>query len=378
MRFPFTFSFCLLSIFSVSELFAVNTEPESARDTATAVVVYNADARFLPNASYAVEDYNRLIDSLIVLDTVPVSLVNQLSVYRMLAEKSSDELTLVIDSILDMEVVNQPVLNAVNIYISAMGDAITGPSGFYAYVPQSSAPYPSDYFYKDWNTEIPNPYRNNLSKFYSTLKLMLVDTAENCGFYPPFKGVVTSHFGWRYGRNHNGIDIDLEVWDPVHSAFAGVVRVAKFYQGFGRVVVVRHFNGLETLYAHLHRFKVKSGDIIEAGDVVGLGGSSGNSTGSHLHFEVRFQGVPIRPSTLIDFRLNKIRTNVVALQKSGAFLAVAPKKETGVKKIYVVKPGDYLYKIAKQFGTSVDRICTLNNIQSKSSLMTGQKLIIGT
>src|SRR5690606_3873185 len=156
----------------------------------------------------------------------------------MMDKKSSDELTLVIDRILDMEVVNQPVLNAVNIYISAMGDAITGPSGFYAYVPQSSAPYPSDYFYKDWNTEIPNPYRNNLSKFDSTLNLMLVDTVDNCGFYPPFKGVVTSHFGWRYGRNHNGIDIDLEVWDPVHSAFAGVVRVAKFYQGFGRVVVV--------------------------------------------------------------------------------------------------------------------------------------------
>ncbi|NEN23608.1 peptidoglycan DD-metalloendopeptidase family protein [Cryomorpha ignava] len=378
MRFSFTISVFLLSFLSISKGYAIHTEPESVRDTATAVVVYNADARFLPQANYGVKEYTRMIDSLVVLDTVPVSLVNQLSVYRMLADKNAGELELVIDSIFDMENVPQPVLNAVNIYMTTMEDALAQPTGLYAYVPESTAPHPSDYFYKDWNTEVPNPYRNNLSKFDSTLKLMLVDSAQNCGYYPPFEGVVTSHFGWRYGRNHNGIDIDLEVWDPVHSAFAGVVRVAKYYQGFGRVVVVRHYNGLETLYAHLHRFKVRPGDIIEAGDVVGLGGSSGHSTGSHLHFEVRFQGVPIKPSSLIDFKSNKIRTNVVALQKSGAFLAVAADNETGVKKVYVVKQGDYLYKIAEKFGTSVDKICTLNNIQSKSSLVTGQKLIIGT
>jgi murein DD-endopeptidase MepM/ murein hydrolase activator NlpD len=186
--------------------------------------------------------------------------------------------------------------------------------------------------------------------------------------------VVTSHFGWRYGRNHNGIDIDLEVWDPVHSAFPGVVRVARFYKGFGRVVVVRHYNGLETTYAHLHRFKVKPGDIVEAGDVVGLGGSSGQSTGSHLHFEVRFQGVPIRPSQLIDFKNHVLRSPMVKLKKEGAFLAVVPDNN----EIYLVKAGDNLYKIAKTYGCSVDELCTLNNIQAKAQLKTGQKLIVGT
>lgn len=378
MRIFFTLITFLGFFLSISQLHAFHTEPESIRDTATAVVVYNADARFLPQPDYGIEEYSRMIDSLVVLDTVPVSLVNQLSVYRMLADKDAGELEHVIDSIFEMENVPQPVINAVNIYMTTMEEVLAQPTGFYAYVPHSSEPYPSDHFYRDWNSEVPFPFRNNLSAFDSTLKLMLVDSAQNCGYHPPFEGVVTSHFGWRYGRNHNGIDIDLEVWDPVHSAFAGVVRVAKFYKGYGRVVVVRHYNGLETLYAHLHRFSVKTGDIIEAGDVIGLGGSSGNSTGSHLHFEVRFQGVPIKPSSIINFRSHTVKKNVISLQKSGAFLAIAPENETGNKKIYVVKPGDYLYKIAAQFGTSVDKICKLNNIQSKSHLMTGQKLIIGT
>ncbi len=376
MRFPLCI--VLFFIFSATTLFANHTEPESARDTAAAVVVYNANARFIPQPDYRISDYSRMIDSLVTLDTVPVSLVNQLNIYRMLADKNADELKLVIDSIFEMESVPAPVLNAVNIYMSAMNEVLAQPTGFYAYVPMSDAPHPSDYFYKDWNTEVPNPFRNNLSAFDSTLKLMLVDSAQNCGFHSPFDGVVTSHFGWRYGRNHNGIDIDLEVWDPVHSAFPGVVRVAKYYQGFGRVVVVRHYNGLETLYAHLHRFKVKPGDIIEAGDVVGLGGSSGHSTGSHLHFEVRFQGVPIKPASLINFKTNEIRANEVTLERSGAFLAVATDSKTDDKKVYQVKQGDYLYKIARQFGTTVDKICNLNGIQSKSNLTTGQKLIIGT
>src|SRR5690606_17626389 len=112
MRLSFTVSIFLLSFLSISRLQAFHTEPESTRDTATAVVVYNADARFLPHPDYGVKDYSRMIDSLVVLDTVPVSLVNQLSVYRMLADKNAGELELVIDSIFEMENVPQPILNA--------------------------------------------------------------------------------------------------------------------------------------------------------------------------------------------------------------------------------------------------------------------------
>jgi len=348
----------------------------SPRDTASAVVVYNADTQFLPSISYTTDDYSVMIDTLLSLDTVPIALVNQLNVYRMLSRQNKQQLTAVIDSIFEADNIPQTVVNAVNLYATALHESLQKPTGFAAYVPYGSSPYPADCFYEEWNTLIPNPSRNNLAQFDTTLNLLLVDTAQNCDFHPPFEGVVTSHFGWRFGRNHNGIDIDLEVWDPVHSAFPGVVRVARYYKGYGRVVVVRHYNGLETLYAHLHRFKVKPGDVVEAGDVVGLGGSSGNSTGSHLHFEVRFQGVPIKPSQIIDFSTHTLRYKEIALRKSGTFLA-ASSTEIPEQKEYLVQKGDYLYKIAEKFGVSVDDLCNLNGINPHNHLKAGQRLIVG-
>jgi murein DD-endopeptidase MepM/ murein hydrolase activator NlpD len=354
--------------------FANGPGKDAARDTASAVVVYDADAKFIPNTSISVEDYTALIDSLVLLDTIPVALVNQLNVYRTLSLRNPGELSQVIDSIFESPHVPKSVLNAVNIYMTAMRESMDVPTGFAAYIPQDASPYPANVFYGDWNTDVPNPSRNSLAAFDTTLTLLLVDSAQNCGFHTPFAGVVTSNFGWRYGRNHNGIDIDLEVWDPVRAAFPGVVRVAKYYQGFGRVVVIRHHNGLETTYAHLHRFKVKPGDEVDAGDIVGLGGSSGNSTGSHLHFEVRFQGVPIKPSQIIDFRNHTLRSEVLHLQRAGAFIAAVPKGA----RIYEVKKGDYLYKIAQEYGVTVGKLRELNHIANNETLRVGQKIRIGT
>lgn len=355
-------------------LLANGPETEARRDTASAVVVYDADAKFIPNTSMGARDYTQMIDSLVRLDTIPVALVNQLNVYRNLSSRNPGELSQVIDSIFESPHVPKPVLNAVNIYMTAMREAMDVPTGFAAFIPMDNSPYPANVFYDNWNTEVPNPFRNNLNDFDSTLTLLLIDSTQNCGFHTPFPGVVTSTFGWRYGRNHNGIDIDLEVWDPVHAAFPGVVRVARYYKGYGRVVVVRHHNGLETIYAHLHRFKVKPGDEVDAGDIVGLGGSSGNSTGSHLHFEVRFQGVPIKPSQIIDFKKHTLRADVIHLQKAGAFLAVQP--EGG--RIYEVKKGDYLYKIAQDNGVTVSKLCEINQIAKNQTLTVGQKIRIGT
>jgi len=353
----------------------VRTSDEARRDTCMAVVLYDAETRFIPEPHYDVAYYSEVIDSLVMLDTIPVALVNQLNVYRNLSKRNRTDLVHVIDSIFESPQVPQSVVNAVNIYISAMEEAWAAPRGFYAHVPASGSPYPADAFYGHWNTQVPYPVRNNLAQFDTTLTLRLVDEEQDCGFKVPFEGVLTSHFGWRWGRSHNGTDIDLEVWDPVVSAFPGVVRVARFYKGYGRVVVVRHYNGLETLYAHLHRFKVKPGDEIDAGDVVGLGGSSGNSTGSHLHFEVRFQGVPINPATLINFRKGTLKHDIIHLERDGAFLAVVqPIEKDHSPVVYEVKKGDYLYKIAHEHGVSVEELCISNGLRKNQPLRVGQKL----
>lgn len=349
---------------------------EGRRDTSRALVVYDDEIKFVPDRKLDDADYTAMIDSLMTLDSIPLNLLSRLEIYRDLSKLDRTELYDVVDTLFESPHVTQAVINSVRTYLSAM-EVLEGPAlplpAFAATVPYDDSPYPANAFYGDWNTEVPNPFRNDLTRFDSTLKLVLTDSVWSCDFHPPFVGVVTSHFGWRYGRNHNGIDIDLEVWDPVHSAFSGVVRVARYYRGFGRVVVVRHYNGLETLYAHLHRFKVEPGDVVEAGDVIGLGGSSGNSTGSHLHFEVRFQGVPIRPSQIIDFRTHTLRHPQVEIRRAGSFLAAVPR---GRK--HRVRKGDYLYKIAQSYGLSLEEICVLNGIRRSDPLRVGQVLIVGS
>lgn len=352
-----------------------SAQDETRRDSCLAVAHYDAQTAFVPLPDYDVHFYTQVIDSLVMLDTIPVSLVNQLNVYRNLTKRTRADLAHVIDSIFESPQVPQSVVNAVNLYLTSMETAWAAPSGFYAHVPLSGSPYPADAFYGHWNTHTPHPMRNNLAQLDSSITLRLVDEAQDCGFEVPFKGVLTSHFGWRWGRSHNGTDIDLEVWDPVVSAFPGVVRVARNYKGYGRVVVVRHYNGLETLYAHLHRFKVKSGDEVDAGQVIGLGGSSGNSTGSHLHFEVRFQGVPINPASMINFRKGSLKQEVIQLERDGAVLAVVRPEDKGHPDlVYEVKKGDYLYKIAHEYGVSVEELCISNGLRKNQPLRVGQKL----
>lgn len=353
-------------------------DSEAKRDTASAVVLYDAGAKFMPTAAYDVEFYTNMIDSLVRVDPIPVYLVNQLNVYRNLTKRNRSELFHVVDSIFQAPMVPQPVLNAVNIYLTALERELAAPVGFYAHVPEDKSPYPANAFYNDWNTSVAHPERNNLAAFDSVLTLRLVDHDQNCGFEVPYHGILTSHFGWRWGRNHNGTDINLDVWDPVKAAFPGVVRVARFYKGYGRVVVIRHHNGLETLYAHLHRFKVKSGDEVEAGDVVGLGGSSGNSTASHLHFEMRFQGVPINPATVINFGKGILKQEVIHLRRDGSVLAVVPDRESPSEIVYEVQKGDYLYKIAREQGVTIEDIRTANNLKRNQALSVGQKLRLGT
>jgi murein DD-endopeptidase MepM/ murein hydrolase activator NlpD len=275
-----------------------------------------------------------------------------------------------IDSLLSLDIVPDKMLNELSDYVEnkrLTEDIYVSLTGFY-----DSSIYPSRSMYKKWDTyQLFNKVVSDL-KVGESRKLVLEDTLNECRFYNPYKGLITSNFGWRSGRSHNGIDIDLEVWDPVVASFDGMVRVARMHTGYGRVVIIRHYNGLETLYAHLHRLKVKPGDIVEAGQVVGLGGSSGRSSGSHLHFEVRFKGKPLNPKSIIDFNNNKLKTNSIKLIKTKYSFAAVP---DGVN-FHTVKKGESLFKIAILYGTSVTELCSLNSIKRNRTLRIGQKLMV--
>ena len=118
----------------------------------------------------------------------------------------------------------------------------------------------------------------------------------------PVDGVLISGHGWRNGRIHHGVDISHNNRDTVKSAWLGQVRYAKrgYNGGYGYLVIVTHLNGLETYYAHLRELLVKEGDWIPQAHPVGIVGSTGNSLGPHLHYEVRYMGLSLDPEDIID------------------------------------------------------------------------------
>jgi murein DD-endopeptidase MepM/ murein hydrolase activator NlpD len=222
--------------------------------------------------------------------------------------------------------------------------------------------------YCSWDTVNIHPYKFEMEKFSDSLIICLL--TEDCDYYHPFKGHKTSDFGSRRSQYHYGVDIDLELGDTVRCAFEGRVRISKFSKSYGHVVIVRHNNGLETTYAHLSKRLVTPDQYVQAGDILGLGGNTGHSFGSHLHFEVRYKGSPINPNTLIDFNGYKVLSpNFVIEKKTFKYLIDAKSA-----KYHTIKKGDTLGKIAKRYGTSVKALCKLNKITPKTILRTGRKL----
>lgn len=222
--------------------------------------------------------------------------------------------------------------------------------------------------YGVWRSDRVHPYKVNLTKMRDTVVIPLA--VDSCSFAPPFVGRKTSDFGNRRYRYHYGVDVKLLTGDPVASAFEGVVRVAHHDGDYGKVVVVRHNNGLETLYAHLSKFEVQKGDWVEAGDIVGLGGNTGRSTGSHLHFEARYLGEPINPNTLIDWENGTLKMDTLMLNQSHFEYL----RELRAIKYHTIRSGDTLSGIAKRYGTNVSTLCRLNGISTRTTLRIGKKL----
>jgi len=167
-----------------------------------------------------------------------------------------------------------------------------------------------------WFSERVKSQKVSLKDIPDEITLRLCGKKNDEQFCFPYKGIKTSGYGWRWGRPHTGIDIALNTGDKVYAAFDGVVRVAKYNGGYGNMVLIRHYNNLETLYGHLSAIKVKPGDKVKAGDVIGLGGSTGNSTGPHLHFECRLLYACFDPEWILDIKKYGLKTKLVRIDKS--------------------------------------------------------------
>lgn len=213
---------------------------------------------------------------------------------------------------------------------------------------------------------------SDISKMEDSILIILKD--EKNLFSSPKEGPINSDFGWRRRRFHYGIDIDLNIGDTVKSTFDGIVRVSKWVSGYGNVIIVRHFNGLETLYGHLTCSKVLPNQEVKAGELIGLGGSTGRSTGPHLHYEIRYKGSPLNPNQLINFKTAALVKDSIYLSKKSFKYISDIKKAATTTKYYKVKPGDSLSKIAVKNGTSVSNLCRLNGIKQTSTLAVGRTL----
>lgn len=242
-----------------------------------------------------------------------------------------------------------------------------------------------DIYTEGWNSKRVNPFKES-----EVPNSKVIDVT---GYHMPCPGQVTSNYGYRakFGRMHKGIDLAIRSNDTIRAAFDGKVRLTNYEgKGYGNYVILRHPNGLETVYGHLNKFLVKPDQVVKAGQPIALGGSTGRSTGPHLHFETRYMGYAINPSAIFDFKNQTTHTDTYAFSKSTYTQArnYAPKtnlarndsKENVYKSgaqnpgTYTVKKGDTLSSIARSYGMSATRLRKINGLEQADKIRAGQVL----
>ena len=231
--------------------------------------------------------------------------------------------------------------------------------------------YPALSLYPNWNNQYVHAYGNAIIPDTYTIDLT--------GFHMPTPSTkITSPFGPRWRRMHNGLDLKVNIGDTIVAAFDGKVRIVKYERrGYGKYVVIRHDNGLETIYGHLSKQLVEENQLVKAGEPIGLGGNTGRSTGSHLHFETRFLGIAINPIYMFDFPKQDIVADTYTFRKTkGVKRAGSHDTQVadGTIRYHKVKSGDTLSRIAKLRGVSVSTLCKLNRIKPTTTLRIGQVL----
>lgn len=246
-------------------------------------------------------------------------------------------------------------------------------AGFQTYINNLFDPHGKEIDTTGWCTHKINCARFDYRTLNDTLKIPLVDTSGKRFFTYPLKNYVTSPFGPRRQYWHFGTDMKVVNRDPIYCAFDGIVRiVTNDRYGYGKVVVVRHHFGLETLYSHLCETHVKNNQVLRSGDVIGLGGRTGRATGRHLHFEVRFCGEPFDPAHILDTENYTLKADTFTLSQA-TFEYISDLRKTV---FHTIHSGDNLGRIAKNYGTTISKICRLNGITPKTILRIGRRIVI--
>lgn len=249
-----------------------------------------------------------------------------------------------------------------------------------------------DIYTEGWNSKRVNPYGDAVVPDTKDIDVSV--------FAMPHPGYVTSNYGYRrrFRREHKGIDIKAITGDTIRSAFNGKIRLTSYdRRGYGNYIIIRHENGLETVYGHLSKILISEDQYVKAGDPIGLAGNTGRSFGSHLHFETRYMGVPINPAAIFDFSNQTTHTDIYTFDKrtykkarnysdaanrqymakyreehKEQFAAASKKASKGNGTTYRIRRGDSLGKIAARNGVSVKQLCRLNGLKTTSKLQIGQ------
>jgi murein DD-endopeptidase MepM/ murein hydrolase activator NlpD len=229
---------------------------------------------------------------------------------------------------------------------------------------------PSDDMYPTWSNSVVHYNSAMPDSFRIDLRNYVMPTSNT---------KITDIFGYRPNRRrvHQGLDIKVQSGDTIYAAFDGKVRVTSYQRrGYGHYIVIRHNNGMETLYAHLSKKLVKANQNVKAGDPIGLGGNTGRSSGSHLHFETILMGKSLDPALMFDFKNQSMTGEHYMYRKPGSkYIENGKVKIAGPeKKYHKVKSGDTIEKIARKYGVSQKRIFELNGLKSNSIIRPGQTL----
>lgn len=257
-----------------------------------------------------------------------------------------------------------------------------------------------DIYTEGWDSKLVNAYTNAVIP-----QTQDIDVSK---YVMPHNGYITSPYGYRkrFRRMHKGVDIKVYIGDTIRAPFDGKVRLTNYQRsGYGKYVILRHTNGLETVYGHLSEFLVEPDQYVKAGDPIALGGNTGHSTGPHLHFETRFMGLPINPAAIFDFTNQTVHTDTYTFDKdtytqarnydpaANSQYAAQWRQDhpqparpvtkrssgngssgSGSSATYTVRKGDSLGKIANRNGITLQKLCRLNGLKTTSKIKPGQRL----